>query len=91
MPWPRSPNMTAKRKGKVTMVKTAGLTSRYRAMPYASTMDCYRGWGRWRLGLMAVGAVGEVDRWAVGRAGGEGSDERGVAGGSRAGGQCDRG
>lgn len=28
MPWPMSPNMTAKRKGKVTMEKTAGLASR---------------------------------------------------------------
>lgn len=33
MPWPMSPNMTAKRKGKVMMEKTAGLASRYRAMP----------------------------------------------------------
>ena len=32
-PWPMSPNMTAKRKGKVIMEKTAGLASRYRAMP----------------------------------------------------------
>mmetsp|Transcript_733 Transcript_733/g.1692 ORF Transcript_733/g.1692 Transcript_733/m.1692 type:complete len:213 (-) Transcript_733:324-962(-) len=37
-PWPKSPNMTANRKGKVTMVNTVGFTSRYRATPYASTM-----------------------------------------------------
>ena len=37
-PCPKSPNITAKRKGNVTMVIAAGFTSRYRATPYASTM-----------------------------------------------------
>jgi len=39
-PCPTSPNMTANRNGKVAMVNTAGFTSRYRAMPYASTCIC---------------------------------------------------
>src|SRR5579862_3266288 len=34
-PWPRSPNMTAKRKGNVTIVGRPGLTSVYFAVPYA--------------------------------------------------------
>ena len=39
VPCPKSPNMTAKRKGKVTMVKGAGLASLYLATPYASTIS----------------------------------------------------
>lgn len=38
MPWPKSPNMTANRKGKVTIENTAGFASRYVATPYASMM-----------------------------------------------------
>ena len=36
-PWPRSPNMIAKRKGKRTMAKAPGLISRYRGTPYVLT------------------------------------------------------
>ena len=36
-PWPTSPNMMPKRKGKSTTAKAPGFTSRYRGTPYVST------------------------------------------------------
>ncbi len=48
MPCPKSPNMTAKRKGKVTIVKGAGLASLYLATPYASTIS----WKEWVILLV---------------------------------------
>jgi hypothetical protein len=37
-PWPKSPNITAKIKGKVTTVYSPGFDSKYFGIPYTSTI-----------------------------------------------------
>ena len=38
-PWPISPNITPKKKGKLMHVKTAGLASLYEGTPYVSIIN----------------------------------------------------
>src|SRR4051794_9051316 len=54
-PWPTSPNMTAKRNGKVMTVGRPGLISWYFAVPYASMMV----W-KARVNLLVLTYVGGV-------------------------------
>eukprot|EP00961_Rhodomonas_salina_P125035 1684903-Rhodomonas_salina.4 len=63
--------MTPKRKGKVMHEKTAGLNSWYRAMPYASTIDCQTEHMRSVSGTLARDHVGhapcQADLWPTRR------------------------